>query len=123
MSSFHLYRLNQLKVIPWHVHSALEIYLKVFCVERDITACYNVISYDVGLSGRGLITSLGEGSSSGYCADRSTVGHLYINNAAMTLVTVSATLFLRAGSSLLWTHALRPFINRPIALAQKGEEF
>jgi len=27
------------------------------------------------------------------------------------------------GSSLLWTHALRPFINRPIALAQGGEEF
>jgi len=24
---------------------------------------------------------------------------------------------------LLWTHALRPFINRPIALAQGGEEF
>jgi len=28
------------------------------------------------------------------------------------------------GSSLLWTHALRPFINRPIALTmQAGEEF
>ena len=27
------------------------------------------------------------------------------------------------GSSLLWTHALRPFYNRPIALAQGGEEF
>jgi len=27
------------------------------------------------------------------------------------------------GSSLFWTHALRPFINRPIVLAQGGEEF
>jgi len=27
------------------------------------------------------------------------------------------------GSSLLWTHSLRPFINRPIALAHGGEEF
>jgi len=29
----------------------------------------------------------------------------------------------RQESSLLWTHALKPFINSPIALAQGGEEF
>jgi len=27
------------------------------------------------------------------------------------------------GSSLLWTHTLRPFIYRPISLAQGGEAF
>jgi len=62
MSSFNFYRWNQLNVIPLQpVHSGHKATPKVFCVGRDITARYIVISHDVGLNGRGLMTSLGEG--------------------------------------------------------------
>jgi len=43
----------------------------------------------------------------------------------LTMIHVAAKPFCSfgQGSSLFWTHALRPFINRPIALAQGGESF
>jgi len=84
---------------------------------HSMLQCHN--DYDEGISGRGLMTSLGEGkdrsfnkitanwvmtefallywmtifsfSSSRYCADRSIVGRWCVSNAAMTLATVSAT--------------------------------
>jgi len=35
---------------------------------------------------------------------------------------ITSVLFssFRQGSSLLWTHALRPFINKPVALPREG---
>jgi len=43
----------------------------------------------------------------------------------LSVISVPSVLFCSFGhgSSVLWTHALRPFYNRPIALAQGGEEF
>jgi len=48
-----------------------------------------------------------------------------VNKMVMLMMMIPSVLFcsFRQGSSLLWTHALRPFINRPIALAQGYEEF
>ena len=62
MSSFHFYRWNQLNVTTLQpVHSVHKATPKVFCVGRDITARYSVTTHDVGLNGRGLMTSLEEG--------------------------------------------------------------
>jgi len=56
MSSFHIYLGINSKSFPWPVHSVQKATTKVFfCIRR-----YSVISYDVGLSGRGLMKSLGE---------------------------------------------------------------
>ena len=54
-SSFHFYRWNQFKVIPWPVDSVQETYPKSFFVVRgDFT-------HADALSGRGLTTSLRQG--------------------------------------------------------------